>query len=160
MISSSDFLTLVAAVGSAASAGVFFTFSTFTMAGLRRLQPTPGATAMQAINREAPKPPLMLLLFGTAAVCAVLMVAALLDLDDPRAKFRLLAGALYILGAVILTGLYHVPRNNRLEAVDPTSRAGMDYWQIYLREWVRMNHWRTLAPLVAALLLVASLIPE
>jgi len=60
-------LTIVCATGAATAAGTFFTFSTFTIAGLRRLEPAQGAAAMQAINKEAPTPLFMLLLFGTGA---------------------------------------------------------------------------------------------
>ena len=60
-------MTIICAVGTATAAGTFFTFSTFTMAGLKRLTPAHGAAAMQAINKEAPTPLFMLLLFGTGA---------------------------------------------------------------------------------------------
>ena len=52
---------------------------------------------------------------------------------------------------------YHVPRNNVLAALDPQSTDGVAYWATYLDEWVRMNHVRTIAPLVAAILLTVSL---
>lgn len=31
------------------------------------------------------------------------------------------------------------------------------YWAVYLKEWVRMNHVRTVTPLVTAFLLILSL---
>lgn len=60
-------LTTLCALGAAATAGVFFTFSNFTMMGLKRLSPAQGMAAMQAINAAAPSPLFMLLLFGTGA---------------------------------------------------------------------------------------------
>ena len=54
-------MTIVCAVGAGTVAGAFFTFSTFTMNGLKRLAPEQGAAAMQAINKEAPTPLFMLL---------------------------------------------------------------------------------------------------
>ena len=150
-------LTVATAVAAATVAGAFFTFSTFTMAGLRRLQPAQGAAAMQAINKEAPTPAFMLLLFGTGVACVVLMVLAARDLADPQATYWLVAGAVYLLGVVIMTIGYHVPRNNRLDAVDPQSDQGVAYWAVYVKEWGRMNHVRTLAPIVSAVLLVLSL---
>ena len=54
-------LTIACAVGSAAAAGAFFTFSDFTMKGLRSMRPAEGAAAMQAINKAAPSPLFMLL---------------------------------------------------------------------------------------------------
>ena len=150
-------MTILCAVGAATVAGTFFTFSTFTMRGLERLAPAQGAAAMQAINREAPTPPFMLLLFGTGAACLVLMIYAALHFQDPGSKYQLIAGALYIVGVVLVTGLYHVPRNNVLDGLDPNSAEGIAYWATYLEEWVRMNHVRTIAPLLAAFLLTASL---
>jgi uncharacterized membrane protein len=43
-------LKLFPALGCGLIAGVFFTFSTFVMNALARLQPTQGIAAMQAIN--------------------------------------------------------------------------------------------------------------
>lgn len=153
-------MTIVCAVGAAMVAGVFFTFSTFTIDGLKRLTPPQGAAAMQAINKEAPSPLFMLLLFGTGAACVVLMIDAAVEFHVPAAKYQLVAGALYIVGVVLLTGLYHVPRNNTLDALDPNSAEGVEYWGIYLEEWVRLNHVRTVAPMVSAILLTISLCIE
>lgn len=150
-------MTIACAVGSAAAAGALFTFSNFTIDGLRRLPPAQGAAAMQAINREAPNPLFMLILMGTGAGCVVLGVQSAANLDEPGAKYRLAACVLYVAGVVVLTGTYHVPRNDRLDAFDPTSAEGISYWSTYLTEWVRMNHVRTIAGLAAAALLATSL---
>ncbi len=150
-------LTIICAVGAGTTAGAFFTFSNFTMAGLKRLTPAQGAAAMQAINRAAPTPLFMLLLFGTGAACLVLLIYSALHLQDAGSRYRLIACALYIVGVVMLTVGYHVPRNNVLDSLDPNSAEGIAYWAIYLEEWVRMNHVRTIAPLVTAILLTVSL---
>ena len=42
-------------------------------------------------------------------------------------------------------------------AVGAGTAEGVAYWATYLEEWVRMNHVRTIAPLVAAVLLTLSL---
>ena len=153
-------LTILCAVGAAMAAGALFTFSTFTIGGLKRLPPEQGAAAMQAINKQAPTPLFMLLIFGTGAACLGLGVRAALHLGDGAATYQLAAAALYVVGVVLLTIGYHVPRNDRLDAVDPHSADGIAYWATYLREWVRMNHVRTVAPLVAAVLLTMSLYVE
>ena len=150
-------MTIICAVGAGTAAGAFFTFSTFTMAGLKRLGPAQGAAAMQAINKAAPTPLFMLLLFGTGVACLVLVIYAALHLQHPGSKYQLIAGALYIVGVVLITVGYHVPRNDVLAGLDPNSAEGVAYWGVYLEEWVRMNHVRTIAPLVAALLLTVSL---
>jgi uncharacterized membrane protein len=150
-------MTIICAVGTGTAAGAFFTFSTFTIAGLKRLSPAQGAAAMQAINKAAPTPLFMLLLFGTGVACLILMIQSAVQLQAPGSKYRLVACALYIVGVVVLTVGYHVPRNNILDALDPTSAEGIAYWATYLEEWVRMNHVRTIAPLMAAVLLTWSL---
>ncbi len=50
MSSFAQAMTILCAIGAATAPGTFFTFSTFTMAGLKRLAPAQGAAAMQAIN--------------------------------------------------------------------------------------------------------------
>lgn len=150
-------LTIVCAVGAATAGGALFTFSTFTIEGLKRLPPAHGAAAMQAINRQAPTPLFMLVLLGTGAAFVALGVRAALNLGDPASVYQLIASALYIIGVVLLTAGYHVPRNERLDVLDPNSAEGVAYWATYLKEWVRMNHVRTIAPLVAAVLLTISL---
>ena len=150
-------MTIFCSVGAGMAAGAFFTFSTFTMEGLKRLAPAEGAAAMQAINKEAPTPLFMLLLFGTGAACFLMMIYAAVHLRDPGSIYQLVAGGLYILGVVLVTVGYHVPRNNMLDSFDPNSAEGIAYWATYLEEWVRMNHVRTIAPLVTAVLLTISL---
>jgi len=150
-------LTTVGTVGAATAAGSLFTFSTFTIDGLRRLPPAQGAAAMQSINKQAPTPLFMLVLFGTAAVCLALGLNAALNLGDADARYQFAAAALYIVGVVIVTIAYHVPRNDKLAAVDPESAEGVRYWATYLDEWVPMNHLRTIVPLVSAALFAISL---
>lgn len=153
----SEYLAIAALVGAGLNAGVFFSFSTFTMSGLKRLAPAAGAAAMQEINREAPKAPLMSLFFGTAIVSVALIVSEVGNLDQVAARYQVAGGALFLVGVILLTGLYHVPRNNRLDRLDPKSSHGERYWEIYLHQWVRMNHVRTVAPLAATVLLALSL---
>ncbi|QEY33477.1 DUF1772 domain-containing protein [Synechococcus sp. RSCCF101] len=148
---------MLCALGAAAAGGALFTFSDFTMAGLKRLPPAGGIAAMQAINRAAPSPLFMLMLFGTGAACLALMVISGRHPAEPGAVLRLVAGGLYLAGVVAITMGYHVPRNDRLDRVDPGSGEGAEVWAIYQREWIPMKHVRTLAPLVSAVLLMIAL---
>ena len=69
------------------------------------------------------------------------------------------AGALaYLIGTLGLTAAYNVPRNNRLEQYGDDSQ-GVEYWQIYRREWTRANHVRTAASIGAAVLLTLAVVP-
>jgi uncharacterized membrane protein len=149
-------LTIVCAVGSGLLGGVFFTFSTFVMSGLRRIPAPAGITAMQSINRQAPTPPLMLLLLGTSAACVVLAVVAIVRWGSTTATLALI-GALLAIVPMVLTGTYHVPRNDALALVDPNGPEAAEAWRHYLAQWVPWNHLRTLASLAGATLLTISL---
>jgi uncharacterized membrane protein len=150
-------LTLATALASGLVAGVFFAFSTFVMRGLGRLPAPQGAAAMQAINVTAITPPFMLALFGTGAASAVLAVWGIAEWGEDFGPYLVAGGALYVLGVVVLTITYHVPRNNALAGVEPTSAEATRVWSRYLVEWTTANHVRTVAPLVTAGLFTAAL---
>ena len=86
---------------------------------------------MHAINITAVQPPLMLALFGTALGSAVVGVDALADLSDPAARWALVGAALYLLGVLVLTAAYHVPRNSALAQVDPDAPDAAEHWARY-----------------------------
>jgi uncharacterized membrane protein len=153
-------LTVAATLGCGLGAGVFFAFSSFVMPGLRRLPAPQGIAAMQSINITAVTPVFMIQLFGTALLCAVLVVLGVLRLGQPSAIFLILGGLAYLLGAILLTGVFHVPRNNALATVDPTTADAAEHWARYLREWTIGNHVRALASTLATGLLVAALLAD
>jgi uncharacterized membrane protein len=142
-------LTLVSALGCGLMAGVFFAFSVFVMQALGRLPPAQGIAAMQAINVAAITPLFMLALFGTAASCAVLAIAALSRWHEPGAVYMLAGSVLYLAGAVLVTIVFNVPRNDALAAVAPESAEGTRLWMGYLAGWTAWNHVRTVASLGA-----------
>lgn len=150
-------LVLAAAVGCGTVGGVFFAFSAFVMGGLTRLPPAQGMTAMQSINVTAVRPPLMTVLFGTAALCVGLAVWAVRSWGDGPAAFVLAACALYLIGTIALTAGYHVPHNDALALLDPASPDAAAQWRSYASGWTAWNHVRTGASLAALLLLVLAL---
>jgi uncharacterized membrane protein len=150
-------LTVVTALGCGLNAGALFTFSSFVMGALGRLPAAQGIAAMQSINVVAVTPAFMTALFGTAVACIAVAVWALFELDEEFTPYLLAASALYLAGTIGLTMGYHVPRNNALAAVAPTSREGEIYWARYLAEWTRWNHVRVAAALAAAALLTVAL---
>jgi uncharacterized membrane protein len=149
-------LTLVAAVGAGLAGGVFFAFSTFIMRALEDLPPTEGIAAMQSINKQAPTPWFMILLFGTAALGAALAVSAIVRWGEASAPYQLAGGLTYLAG-IVLTIAYHVPRNDALSRLDPESESAAAAWSRYLAEWVPWNHVRTLTSVAAAVLFVLAL---
>jgi uncharacterized membrane protein len=150
-------LTIATAVGSAAVGGVFFAFSTFVTAALRRLPPAQGLAAMQSINVTAPMPPLMLLMFGTALACVALIVAAVVSWGEPFAPWLLAGAVVYLLGEIAVTMAYNVPRNNELAALDPDAAEAAARWPSWIAEWTAGNHVRTVAGLAAAAALLIAL---
>jgi uncharacterized membrane protein len=149
-------LTIATAVGCGLNGGVFFAFSSFVMPGLARLRPAEGAAAMQAINVTAVTPVFMTALFGTGALCVAVIVAGLAGLDESYGGWLVAGGAVYLAGTIVLTMLYHVPRNNALAAVDPATPEAARLWERYLSEWTTANHVRAVAGVVAAALLVVG----
>jgi uncharacterized membrane protein len=150
-------LTLAGAVASGLVGGVFFAFSNFVMQALGRLRPSEGAAAMQSINITVINPLFMTALFGTGLLSLVLLVWGLVDLDEPHAGWLIAAGAIYVIGEVVVTGALNVPRNNALARVDPESEEGARVWRTYLVEWTRANHIRTVAGLAACALYALAL---
>jgi len=150
-------LTLVSALGCGLMAGVFFAFSAFVMKALARLPPAQGIAAMQSINVAAINPAFMGALFGTAVLCVVLAVAALSMWRERGAVWLLVGGLLYLVGAVVVTIAFNVPRNNALAAVAPDSAAGASLWARYVAGWTAWNHVRAAACLAAAASLAIAL---
>jgi uncharacterized membrane protein len=150
-------LTIVAVVATGLMAGVFLAFSTFVMPGLRRASDDAGLRAMQGINKAAPASPVFVIfLVGTAVLGVGLAVWALTDLDEPAAPY-LLAGAVLYLATIVITAAYHIPRNDALGLVDPSSAGAADAWHGYYGGWVLWNHVRTLAPTAAMVAYVLAL---
>ena len=152
-------IELLAAVGAGLAGGVFFAFSAFVMRGLGNLPAADGIKAMNAVNVAAVRPPLMILLFGTAAVCVAAIVAQLVTWGSFRTRLAesgvalsLTGAVIYLLGAVLVTMERNVPLNRALAAA--TDASGPMLWKMYLRDWVKWNHIRTVACAVACALLV------
>jgi uncharacterized membrane protein len=150
-------LALAAVLGCGAMAGLFFAFSNFVMRALSRLPPGHAVAAMNSINVEIVNPLFLLLFLGTAAVCLLLVIHAALYAKLAGAGFALWGGGAYLVGALAVTVVCNVPRNNALARVDPASPAAADAWRMFVSAWVAWNHVRTIACLVATLLLACAL---
>jgi uncharacterized membrane protein len=151
-------LTLATALGCGLAAGVFFAFSSFVMSGLGRLPAAQGIAAMQSINITAVRPLFMTALFGTAAACLPLIVFGIRYRDERPGLLLVLGGLLYLIGAIGLTVVYHVPHNDALAVLDPGSADAAAQWHDYLVGWTRWNHVRTLSSLGAAAAFTTALL--
>ena len=149
--------TLVAALGCGLIAGVFFAFSSFVMAALRRLSPAHGIAAMQSINILAVTPAFMTALFGTAAACLGLVAWTVISSDGQTTALVLTGCALYLVGTVGVTIVCNVPLNYGLAKLHPTGAEAAVRWDEYVTRWTAWNHVRTVAALAAAAALTVAL---
>jgi uncharacterized membrane protein len=152
-----DLLTLLSALGCGLVAGVFFAFSSFVMKALANLPPAQGIAAMQSINEVVVNPRFLTPFLGTAAACVALVVASLLRWHVPGAPYLLAGGVLYLVGTLLVTILFNVPRNDALAVVAPNSAEGARLWAAYLSTWTAWNHVRATAAFAAAVSLTIAL---
>jgi uncharacterized membrane protein len=149
-------LTFGSGLGCGLIGGVFFAFSAFVMKALARLSPAHGIVAMQSINIVVINPLFFAVFFGTAVGCVFLAISSLFRWQT-GAVYLLIGGLLYLVGTILVTMLFNVPRNNALTAVDPTSSDGARLWTDYVVSWTAWNHVRTIAALAAAAFLTIAL---
>src|SRR4249919_1668060 len=110
-------LNLVTALGCGLVAGVFFAFSTFVMSALARLPAEEGIAAMQSVNVVVLRSWFMAAFLGTAVACFLALVCSLLWWHEPGAAYLFSGGVLYLVGTLLVTIVFNVPRNEALAAV-------------------------------------------
>ncbi|GLY56773.1 MAG: anthrone oxygenase family protein [Cellulosimicrobium funkei] len=149
-------LVVAAAVATGLAGGVLFAFSTFVMGGLRRLSPGEGGAAMVAINRDALRPPLMLLLAASVLLPAAAAVFGLVG-DVAGAGWALAGAVVALVGILGVTAVGNVPLNERLDAA---AREGdlAAAWTAFLPRWLAWNHVRTVAGAASSALLGLALV--
>lgn len=157
MIEYVDSIVIAACVGSGVVAGIFFAFSTFIMRALQQIPDEHGIGAMQRINVTVLNPLFFIAFFGTAILCLVLAWYAITGGIESERALVLLAGALYVIGCLLVTIVFNVPLNNRLAALKPAETDSEAFWTFYNSRWVFWNHVRTAASLLAAVLFAIAL---
>lgn len=150
--------TLLAALGSAAIGGLFFAFSVCVMTALGRLPAHQGMAAMQAINVAILNPLFFAAFFGTAAICAALILLSLADWNPSHSAYLTAGGALYLVGGILVTMVFNVPLNRALGTASGTEGAqDAELWRRYLSVWTAWNHARLVCCLCAAGLFILTL---
>jgi uncharacterized membrane protein len=152
------YLVAATAVASGLVGGVLYAFSSFVMAGLKRLPSEQGMAAMQSINVTAVGPGLMVPFFGTTFASVAVGVTAIANWEDSVSVWLLAGAVSYVLGTFVMTAAYHVPRNNALEATSSEAPQAAAMWSRYFAEWTRWNHYRAAAALAAAASLTVAII--
>jgi uncharacterized membrane protein len=150
-------LTFLAALGSALMAGVFFAFSTFVMPALGRLPTEQGIAAMRSINVVVLNPAFLGVFLGTALLCAVLRIIALLAWQSPWSAWVMAGSLAYLLGTFLVTIAFNIPLNAALAAVNGGTSEADDLWARYLSQRTAWNHLRAVAPLVALACFIMAL---
>ncbi len=158
-MNSSPFVILssVAAIASAAGAGMMYVFSTFVMNGLDRTGPATAIAAMRGINVDAnTNAPFLLAYFGAALLAIAVGVVAVVQIRQPGSGWLLAGAVVGVLGAII-TVACNVPLNDHLGTIDPASLSVADAareWQTYFSTWTAWNHTRTATAIIASALML------
>jgi uncharacterized membrane protein len=150
-------LTLFAALGCGLMAGLFFAFSVSVMKALASLPPAQGIAAMQAINVAILNPLFLAVFLGTAVASVLAIIVSLLRWHTPGAIYLLVGGALYLIGNIVVTGVFNVPKNNALDAVAPADPGSTRLWASYLASWTAWNHVRAVTALAATAAFILAL---
>ncbi|WP_405232033.1 anthrone oxygenase family protein [Lentisalinibacter salinarum] len=153
-----ELLAVVALLGSALVAGVFFAFSSFVMGALARLPAAQGVAAMQSINVVVLNRSFLGLFVGTTVVSAVLAGLAAFGWGSASAPWYVAGALSYLAGTFGVTGMGNVPLNDRLAAVPAEGAEAVAVWEHYLVRWTRLNTLRTIAAAGAALMLLLGLL--
>lgn len=143
-------LAVVAAIAAAVNAGVFFDFSFVVMPGIRELPPEQGIAALQAFDRTAVTPPLMLLMYGTSLLCIAAIVRAATRWDRFASPWTIVAALAFLLATVVITGMGNVPVSAAVDALDPSGAGAAARWDELFAQWLSWNHARTAAAVLAA----------
>ena len=109
-------------------------------------------SAMQSINVVVLNLAFLGAFIGTAVLSLGAVGLAVAGWGDPFAPFYLCGALFYLVGTFLVTARGNVPLNAQLAAVSSTDPAAGDVWEHYLSRWTRLNHVRTAAAMVAALL--------
>jgi uncharacterized membrane protein len=150
------FLTIFVALGSGMIGGLLFAFSNFVLRALAQQPPESGIRTMQAINITIINPLFFLVFLGTALASVILAVTSLPRVSSPGALLLLIGCVLYIVGTFGVTMAFNVPLNNRLAILEPSTAQAAEFWREYVSSWMQWNHVRTIAAILASLLLILS----
>lgn len=142
-------LAFAAAIGTGLMAGLFFVFSVTIMSALGKLPAPAGIAAMQSINTTILSPLFLAGFMGTALVCVVIAVVAMLNWSGPASGWLVTGALLYVAGTFLVTIIFNVPMNDALAAATPDSSEAASLWTRYLSVWTGWNHVRTVTSTTA-----------
>ncbi len=130
--------------------GVFLTFSDFVMKSLVAADPAGGVQSMQIINRKVYKTVFMVLLLGMSFASPLFAAYAYYQVSGTPAVLMLSGSAIYFFGVFVVSLLFNVPMNRRLDGMDYTAKDTHAYWQTYVPVWSFWNYIRSISSAAAA----------
>ena len=142
---------VLALIGSALVAGVFFAFSSFVMKALAKLPCSEGIAAMQSINEVVLNRSFLGTFIGTALTSVLVVVLAVGAWDAFPAPWYLAGALLYFVGTFLVTAWGNVPLNEELAEVSAVEPDSVRVWKRYLDSWTLLNTVRTIAAAAATL---------
>lgn len=137
-------------------AGVILAFSDFVMKSLALIPPEAGSEAMQVINRKVYGSIFIALLIGMSVYSVLLGGYAFLRLEGSAATWIIAGSTIYLIGTFLVTVVFNVPMNQKLDVMDHTALSTANYWATYLKNWTFWNHVRTMAPTAAMVCFLVS----
>jgi len=156
MIPWQEIILILALVGSALMAGLFFIFSNTVMTALSKMPDAEGIRAMQQINRVILNPLFLVFFTGTAILSIGITILGLIGWGLFASTWFLSAACLNFFGTFFYTIARNVPLNEKLEKIVPEEASA--FWQVYLKDWTRYNHHRAIASVLAVALYGVGLI--
>ncbi len=150
-------LAFAAAIGSGLMAGLFFVFSVTIMSALGKLPAAAGIAAMQSINATILSPLFLAAFMGTALLCVVIAVVAMLNWSSPASGWLVTGALLYVAGTFLVTIIFNVPMNDALAAASADSSEAASLWSRYLSVWTGWNHVRTVTSTAALGMFIQAL---
>lgn len=146
----------ISVIACALVAGVFLPFSEFVLASLTEVRSTGGIQAMQIINRKVMPTIFMVLLIGMSVVSPLWVAYALFGDAGRAAPWMAAGGTIYFVGTFLVTMIFNVPMNIRLDRLDPASPEAASYWTHFASRWGFWNWVRAVAAALASVCLLIA----
>ena len=143
-------LALLASLGCGLNGGFFFAFSVVVMRALAERPAAEGIAVMQSINVVVLNRWFLGVFFGTGVLCLAAIILAVVSRGEPRSAWLLAGSVLYLVGTILVTLRFNVPRNEALRRVAPSSAEAASLWADYLVTWTAWNHVRAVAAFLAS----------
>jgi uncharacterized membrane protein len=154
-----DAVLIAATLTTGLMAGVFGIYSNAIMPGLRRTDDRTFVAAFQSVDRAIINPAFMATFLGALVLTAL---AAALHLGDGRPLLPWIVAALILyLVVFVVTIRVNVPRNNEIKAAGDVDRIADLHGvreRFHEARWIRWNHLRAFASILAFALLAWALI--